>query len=43
MSGKAGVGLLVDLGVKQEVYSVEVDFVSIGHTAEIYVVNTPGT
>jgi serine/threonine protein kinase len=40
MSSKAGVGLLVDLGVKQEVYSVEVDFVSIGHTAEIYVVNT---
>ena len=40
MSGKAGVGLLVDLGVEQEVYSVEIDFISAGHTAEIYVVNS---
>jgi serine/threonine protein kinase len=40
MSGKAGVGLLVDLGVEKEVYSVEIDFVSAGHTAEIYVVNS---
>lgn len=40
MSGKAGVGLLVDLGVEQEVYSVEIDFISTGHTAEIYVVNS---
>ena len=37
MSGKAGVGLLVDLGVEKEVYSVEIDFISAGHTAEIYV------
>jgi serine/threonine protein kinase len=41
MSSKAGVGLLVDLGVEQEVYSVEVEFISAGHTAEIYVVNSP--
>ena len=40
MSGKAGVGLLVDLGVEQEVYSVEIAFISAGHTAEIYVVNS---
>ena len=40
MSGKAGVGLLVDLGVEKEVYSVEIDFISAGHTAEIYVVNS---
>ena len=40
MSGKAGVGLLVDLGVEEEVYSVEIDFISAGHTAEIYVVNS---
>lgn len=40
MSGKAGVGLLVDLGVEKDVYSVEVDFISAGHTAEIYVVNS---
>jgi putative peptidoglycan lipid II flippase len=40
MSGKAGVGLLLDLGVEQEVYSVEVDFISPGHMAEIYVVNS---
>ncbi|KGA19888.1 hypothetical protein GM51_5980 [freshwater metagenome] len=40
MSGKAGVGLLVDLGVEKEVYAVEIDFISAGHTAEIYVVNS---
>ena len=40
MSGKAGVGLLVDLGIEKEVYSVEIDFISAGHTAEIYVVNS---
>lgn len=40
MSGKAGVGLLIDLGVEQEVYSVGIDFISAGHTAEIYVVNS---
>jgi len=40
MSGKAGVGLLVDLGVEKEIYSIEIDFISAGHTAEIYVVNS---
>jgi serine/threonine protein kinase len=40
MSGKAGVGLLVDLGFEREVYGVEVDFISVGHTAEIYVLET---
>ena len=40
MSGKAGVGLLVDLGVEKEIYSIEIDFVSAGHTVEIYVVNS---
>lgn len=41
MSGKAGVGLLVDLGSAQDVYGVDVDFESAGHAAEIYVVNSP--
>ncbi|MEY3606093.1 MAG: Serine/threonine-protein kinase [Actinomycetota bacterium] len=40
MSGKAGVGLVLDLGSAQDVYAVEVDFTSIGHSAEIYVVNS---
>lgn len=40
MSGKAGVGLLIDLGAEQDVYSVEIDFISAGHAAEIYVVNS---
>lgn len=40
MSGKAGVGLLVDLGSAQEIYGVEIDFISTGHSAEIYVVNS---
>lgn len=40
MSGKAGVGLVLDLGSSQDVYAVEVDFTSNGHTAEIYVVNS---
>jgi serine/threonine protein kinase len=40
MSGKAGVGLLVDLGVEKDVYSVEIEFVSVGHTSEIYVVKS---
>ena len=40
MSGKAGVGLLVDLGVEKEIYSIEIDIVSAGHTVEIYVVNS---
>jgi serine/threonine protein kinase len=41
MSGKAGVGLLVDLGTEQDVYAVEIDFISVGHSAEVYVINTP--
>jgi putative peptidoglycan lipid II flippase len=41
MSDKAGVGLVVDLGVEQEVFSVEIDFISAGHNAEVYVVSTP--
>ena len=40
MSGKAGVGLIVDLGTEKEVYSVEIDFISTGHTAEIYVIKS---
>jgi hypothetical protein len=40
MSGKAGVGLLVDLGVEQEVYQVDIEFISAGHSAEIYIVNS---
>lgn len=40
MSGKAGVGLIVDLGTEKEVYSVEIDFISTGHKAEIYVINS---
>jgi hypothetical protein len=40
MSGKAGVGLMLDLGTAQDVYGVEIDFKSIGHSAEIYVVNS---
>ena len=40
MSGKAGVGLIVDLGTEKEVYSVEIDFISTGHTAEIYVIDS---
>jgi hypothetical protein len=41
MSGKAGVGLMVDLGTEQEIYAVEIEFISVGHTAELYVINTP--
>jgi hypothetical protein len=41
MSGKAGVGLLVDLGAEKKVYQVDVEFISAGHSAEIYVVNSP--
>ena len=41
MSGKAGVGLMVDLGTEQEIYAVEIEFMSVGHTAEVYVINTP--
>jgi hypothetical protein len=39
MSGKAGVGLLLDLGVAQDVYGIDLDFVA-GLTAEIYVINS---
>lgn len=35
--GKAGVGLLLDLGETAEVTGVEIDFDGIGHSAEIYV------
>jgi hypothetical protein len=40
MSGKSGVGILFDLGVEKDVYSIEIDFTSIGHNAEIYVTNS---
>lgn len=40
MSGKAGVGLLLDLGSAQDVYGIDIDFIA-GHTAEIYVLNSP--
>ncbi len=40
MSGKAGIGLLLDLGVTQEVFGLDLDFIA-GHTAEIYVLNSP--
>jgi hypothetical protein len=40
MSEKAGVGLLLDLGAKQKVYEVAIEFLSTGHSAEIYVVNS---
>jgi hypothetical protein len=40
MAGKAGVGLLLDLGTAQDVYGVEVDFTSTGNSAEIYVLNS---
>lgn len=37
MSGKAGVGLLIDLGSNKDVFGVEIEFISAGHSAEIYV------
>jgi serine/threonine protein kinase len=40
MSGKAGVGLLVDLGTEQDIYGVEINFISTGHNAEIYVTDS---
>jgi hypothetical protein len=40
MSGKAGVGLILDLGSVQDVYEVEVEFISSGHSGEIYVMNS---
>jgi hypothetical protein len=41
MSDKAGVGLMVDLGSEQDIYTVEVEFISVGHSAEVYVIDTP--
>jgi hypothetical protein len=38
--GKTGVGLLLDLGQTYEVYSVEIDFGGVGHSAEVYVGNS---
>ena len=40
MAGKAGVGLLLDLGSAKNVSGVEVDFISPGHSAQIYVVDS---
>jgi hypothetical protein len=40
MAGKAGVGLLLDLGSAKNVSGVEVDFISTGHSAQIYVVDS---
>jgi hypothetical protein len=40
MSGKAGVGLILDLGSVQDVYEVEVEFTSSGHSGEIYVMHS---
>lgn len=40
MSDKAGVGLLLDLGTAQDVYGVDIDFTSFGHSAEIYVTDS---
>jgi putative peptidoglycan lipid II flippase len=40
MSGKAGVGLMLDLGSAQDVYGIDIDFIS-GHTAEVYVLDSP--
>lgn len=39
MSGKAGVGLLLDLGTIQDVYGIDLDLIG-EQTAEIYVVNS---
>jgi hypothetical protein len=41
MGGKAGVGLLLDLGASKDVSSVSVTFTSVGQTAEIYVTELP--
>lgn len=41
MSGKAGVGLLLDLGSTQDVYGIDVEFTAIGHSGEIYVIDSP--
>jgi putative peptidoglycan lipid II flippase len=41
MSGKAGVGLLLDLGTSRDVYGVEIEFTAVGHSGEIYVIDSP--
>jgi serine/threonine protein kinase len=38
--GKAGVGLLLDIGAEKEIYSIKLDFISAGHNAEIYIINS---
>ena len=40
MSDKAGVGLMLDLGSRQKIYGVEIEFISAGHSAEIYIVDS---
>ena len=40
MSGKAGVGLMLDLGSAQDVYGIDIDFKG-GNTAEVYVLDSP--
>ena len=39
MSGKTGVGLILDLGSPRPVASVSIDFSSVGQVAEVYVSN----
>ncbi|CAB4333672.1 unannotated protein [freshwater metagenome] len=41
MGGKAGVGLLLDLGESQKVSNVAVTFTSVGQAADIYVTDSP--
>lgn len=41
MGGKAGVGLVLDLGSAQDVSKVAITLTSIGQTAEIYVTDSP--
>ena len=37
LSGKIGVGLLLDLGKSQDVYSVDIEFLDAGHSADVFV------
>lgn len=39
--GKSGVGLILDLGAKTLISKVDLEFISAGHYAEIYVGDTP--
>lgn len=39
--GKSGVGLLLDLGQTSDVFAIEIDFESIGHSAEVYIGDSP--